>query len=101
MEVERFAGGVMGPGRIPTLAKNARVGQPQRGSGGRKGGSARPGNLRVENSKWNASSGRAAQWFLREGEMKRHYATKEADAVGRILLQHQVTICDSAPRLSG
>ena len=29
-----------------------------------------------------------------------HYATKETDTVGRLLLQHQV-ICDSAPRLSG
>ena len=33
--------------------------------------------------------------------MKRHYATKETDTVGRLLLQHQLTICDSAPRLSG
>jgi hypothetical protein len=33
--------------------------------------------------------------------MKRHYATKETDTVERILLQDQVTICDSAPPLSG
>jgi hypothetical protein len=36
-----------------------------------------------------------------EGKMKRHYATEETDTVGRMLLQHQETICDSAPQLSG
>jgi hypothetical protein len=36
-----------------------------------------------------------------EGKMKRHYATEETNTAGRILLRHQVTICDSAPRLSG